>query len=170
MTKKTNTDPIDALGAAYETMYERAVTNFHTAKDKSGPLLHKFIDEAKHKAIELEELAVDDASKIASWLKRDLDDKINYLVYEENELKDWLGFETSQLESALLDLMLKTADKTTLELLRMKEMAQQPTRYNAGEITGPGTLKCEQCEEKIHFHKAGRIPSCPNCHATIFTR
>jgi len=170
MTKKQSNDPIDALGSAYEKMYERAVTNFHSAKNKSGPVLHKLIDEAKHKAIELEELATDDASQIADWLKRDLDDKVNYLIYEENELKDWLGFETSLLETAVLDLMLKTADKTILELLKMKEMAQRPARYNSGEVTGPGTLKCEQCDEKIHFHKAGKIPSCPNCHATIFTR
>lgn len=170
MSKKPNNDPIDTLGAAYEKMYERAVENLHKAKDTSTPLLHKFIDDAKLKAIELEELAKDDASKIAEWLKRDLNDKVNYLVSEENELKDWLGFETSLLESAVLDLMLKTADKTTLELLKMKNMTHQSPNYKSGEITGPGTLKCVECDEKIHFHKAGRIPSCPNCHATIFTR
>jgi len=170
MSKKPNNDPIDTLGAAYEKMYERAVENLHKAKDKSTPLLHKLIDDAKHKAIELEELAKDDANQIADWLKRDLNDKIDYLVYEENELKDWLGFETSLLKSAVLDLMLKTADKTTLELLTMKKTAQKSPGYNSGEITGPGTLKCVECDEKIHFHQAGRIPSCPNCHATIFSR
>lgn len=170
MKKDSHNDPIDTLGAAYEKMYERAVTNLHTTKDKSGPLLHKLIDEAKHKAIELEELAIEDASQIADWLKRDLNDKVNYLVYTENEVKDWLGFETSLLETAVLNLMLKTADKTTLELLKMKETTQQTTRYNTGEVTGPGTLQCDECDEKIHFHKAGKIPSCPSCHATTFHR
>ena len=170
MKKESHNDPIDTLGAAYEKMYERAVTNLHTAKDKSGPLLHKLIDDAKLKAIDMEELAIDDASQIADWLKRDLDDKVNYLVYTENEVKDWLGFETALIENAVLDLMLKTADKTTLELLNMKEKLQPSASYNSGEVTGPGTLQCDECDEKIHFHKAGKIPSCPNCNATTFHR
>lgn len=170
MKKNNLKDPIDTLGAAYEKMYERAVTNLHIAKDKSGPLFHKLIDDAKHKAIELEELAEEDAVKIADWLKRDLDNKVNYLLETESELKDWLGYETTLLESSVLDLMLKTADKTTLELLKMKENVQPSNVYNAGEITGPGTLSCEKCGEKHQFQKAAKIQPCRNCHATTFHR
>ena len=42
-------DPLDALGEAYEKMFERAVENFHKAEEKSGTLFHKLIDEAKEK-------------------------------------------------------------------------------------------------------------------------
>lgn len=170
MTKKSPHDPIDTLSTAYEKMYKRSLTNLHEAKDKSGPLLHKLIDEAKLKAIELEELAKEDASQIAAWLKRDLDEKVNYLVYAENELKKWLGFETSLIESAVLTLMLKTADSTTLELLKMKKNKQQPSIYRTDEVTGPGTLICDKCGEKIHFYQARKIPACPQCHSTIFHR
>ena len=170
MTKPTHNDPIDALGAAYEKMYERTAENLHTAEEKSGSLLHKLIDEAKDKAVELKELSEDDAGKLADWLKRDLDDTVNYLSDTGNELKDWLGFETTLLESAVLDLMLKAADKTTVELLTMKDYARQPHAYHTGEITGPGTLVCDQCSEKLHFHRAGKIPPCPKCHATTFHR
>ena len=170
MTKPTHNDPIDALGAAYEKMYERTAENLHTAEEKSGSLLHKLIDEAKDKAVELKELSEDDAAKLADWLKRDLDDTVNYLSETGLELKDWLGFETTLLESAVLDLMLKAADKTTVELLTMKDYARQPHAYHTGEITGPGTLVCDQCSEKLHFHGAGKIPPCPKCHATTFHR
>ena len=170
MTKPTHSDPIDALGAAYEKMYERAAENLHSTEKKSAQLLHKLIDEAKDKAVELKELSEDDAAKLADWLKRDLDDTVNYLSDTGNELKDWLGFETALLESAVLDLMLKAADKTTVELLTMKDYARQPHAYHTGEITGPGTLVCDQCSEKLHFHRAGKIPPCPKCHATTFHR
>jgi len=170
MTHPSHNDPIDALGAAYEKMYERAAENLHKAEETTGSLLHKLIDEAKEKAVELEELSEEDAVKLAGWLKRDLDDAANYLSETGLELKDWLGFETALLESAVLDLLLKAADKTTVELLAMKENARRTYAYRTGEITGPGTLVCDQCGEKLHFHRAGKIPPCPKCHATDFHR
>jgi len=170
MTKATHNDPIDALGAAYEKMFERAAASLDSAGEKSGSLLHELIDEASEKAVALKELSEDDAEKIAGWLKRDLDDTINYLSETGDELKDWLGFETVLLESAVLDLMLKAADKTTVELLTMKDYAHQPHAYHTGEITGPGTLACDQCSEKLHFHRAGNIPPCPKCQGTTFHR
>ena len=170
MTQPSHNDPIDTLGAAYEKMYERAAENLHHAKEKTAPLLHKLIDEAKDKAVELEDLSEQDAVKLAGWLKRDLDDAVSYLSETEHDLKDWLGFETTLLESAVFDLLLKAADKTTVSLLAMKENAQQPYTYRTGEITGPGTLVCDQCGEKLHFYRAGKIPPCPKCHATVFHR
>ncbi len=170
MKKPIHVDPLDALGAAYETMYERVAENLHKAKEHTGPLLHKFIDEARDKAVELDELTEEDAEKLTIWLKRDLDDAIDHMAETDDRLKDWLGFETTLIESALLYLLLETADKTTLQLLRMKENARLPSVYHTGEVTGPGTLICDECEEKLHFHNASRIPPCPKCHKTTFHR
>ena len=170
MTKPTHSDPIDALGAAYEKMYERAAENLHSTEKKSAQLLHKLIDEAKDKAVELKELSEDDAAKLADWLKRDLDDAISHIAETDEKLTDWLGFETTLIESALLYLLLETADKTTVELLQMKQNAERPYIYHTGEVTGPGMLICDQCGEVLHFHKAGRIPPCPRCHETQFHR
>ncbi len=170
MTKPVHVDPLDALGAAYETMYERVAGKLHKAKEQTGPQLHKYIDEARDKAVELDELTEEDAGKLGVWLKRDLDDAISHLSETNDKLQDWLGFETTLIESAFIHLLLETADPTTVELLRMKENARQPSEYHTGEVTGPGTLICEECGEKIHFHKAGKIPPCPRCHKTLFHR
>jgi len=170
MKNPIHVDPLDALGAAYETMYERVAKSLHNAKEHTGPLLHKFIDEAKDKAVELDELTEEDAEKLTIWLKRDLDDAIDHIAETDDKLKDWLGFETTLIESALLYLLLETADKTTVELLRMKENARLPSVYHTGEVTGPGTLICDECEEKLHFHNASKIPPCPKCHKTTFHR
>ncbi len=170
MKKTTQVDPLDTLGAAYETMYERVAKNLHNVKEHTGPLLHKFIDEAKDKAVELDELTEEDAEKLTDWLKRDLDDAISHIAETDEKLTDWLGFEATLIESALLYLLLETADKTTVQLLRMKENARLPSVYHTGEVTGPGTLICDECEEKLHFHNASRIPPCPKCHKTQFHR
>lgn len=170
MKKFIPVDPLDALGAAYETMYERVAERLKGVKQHTGPLLHKFIDEARDKAVKLDELTEEDAEKLTLWLKRDLDDAIDHIAETDDKLKDWLGFETTLIESALLYFLLETADKTTVELLRMKENARKPSIYHTGEVTGPGTLICEACGEKLHFQKAGHIPPCPQCRETIFHR
>ena len=170
MTKTPHVDPLDALGAAYETMYEHVAENLHKAKDKTGPLIHQLVDDAKEKAKEVEEVTEEDAEKLTAWLKRDLDDVISYLSETEYAVKDWLGFETSLIKNAMIHMMLETADKTTVQLLRMKENAHKPYEYHTGEIAGFGTLICDECGEKLHFHKAGKIPPCPRCHKTSFHR
>ncbi len=170
MKKTEHVDPLDALGAAYETMYEHAAANIHKVKDKSGPLLHELVDDAKDKVIKLEEVAEEDAEKISIWLKRDLEDVVHYLSEIDNEVKSWLGFETTLIKNEVIRLLLETADKTTVQLLRMKENADKPSLYHTGEITGPGTLICDDCGERIHFHKVAHIPPCPNCHKTDFHR
>jgi len=170
MKNKKHTDSLDALGAVYETMYEHVADNLHKVKDKSETLVHELVDEAKEKAKKIEQVTEEDAENLAKWLKRDLDDVINYLSETEHAFRDWLGFETELIKNELIQAMLDTADKTTLALLRMKENANQPAVYHTGEMAGFGTLICDECGEKLHFHKPARIPPCPKCHKTHFHR
>ncbi len=169
MNKKKYDDPLDTLAEAYEKLYEHTAGNIHKLKDLGAISLHQIIEEAKDKAIELDELTEKDAIKLTQWLKRDLEDAAMYLSETSHEIKDWLGFESIMLESELFLMFLDIADKTTVELQQFKENAQHP-EYHTGEITGPGTLTCDECGEKLHFYRAGKIPPCPKCHATIFHR
>jgi len=170
MKAKRHNDPLDTLGSAYEQMYEHLVNDIHQLKEKSGPAINKLIEQVKQKAIQLEEISEHEAEQLTEWLKRDLDDAANYLNKTQNELKDWLGFETALLENAVLDLLLKTADSTTVKLIKLKEQAQAPYTYRTGEITIAGTLVCDNCGENLHFYKAGKIPPCPKCHKVSYHR
>jgi NADH pyrophosphatase NudC (nudix superfamily) len=42
--------------------------------------------------------------------------------------------------------------------------------YHTGEITGIGTLFCDNCGHSLHFSKTGHIPPCPHCSHTRFHR
>jgi len=170
MTKPSNFEPIDVLSSAYETMYEHVAGGLDKAKNKSGALINELVDEAEEKISDLEDITEEDAKKLATWLKRDLDDAINFVAETEYALTDWLGFETALIKASFINALLETADPTTLALLRMKENAHEPYVYSTGEITGFGTLICDECGEKLHFHEAGKIPPCPKCHETSFHR
>lgn len=170
MTDKKHAEPLDALGTAYEKMYEHVADNLHKAKHTGDTLIHDLVDEAREKVKNIEEVTEEDAENLAVWLKRDLDDVVNYLAKTDYAFRNWLGFETSLLKNELLQAMLDSADKTTLALLRMKENAHEPAVYHTGEVIGFGTLICDECGEKLHFHQAGHIPPCPKCHKTSFHR
>jgi len=169
MTQHTP-DPIDILGEAYEKMFERAAEHFQHAEEKSLSLLHRLIDEARDEAIIMKEITRDDADQVADYLKRDLSHANRYLAETGHELKDWLGFETSLVETGLLDLMLKAADPTIIELNDFKESLEQLATRHTGEITAPGILVCDKCGEKLHFHRISKVPPCPKCHGTAFHR
>lgn len=170
MTKHSNDNSTDRLGATYESMYEHVAQNIHKLKDQSGTLLHDLVDEARDKMDKLEEVAEEDIDKASKWLKRDLDDVVEYLSETDYALKDWLGFESALIKNEMIRMLLESADKTTLEWLRMKENAHEPSTYNTGEIVGPGTLICDECGEKLHFHDTSHIPPCPKCNKTAFHR
>ena len=163
-------DPFDVLANAYEKMFESVAKGFHNAEKKSAELLHELIDKAKDEAVELEEVSREDAEKLSTYVKRDLGEAASHMSISGQELKDWLGFETTLLENEFVDQLLKLADPTEVELFKLKLDAQQTPTYHTGEITGPGTLLCDQCGEKLHFYRAGKIPPCPKCHATNYHR
>lgn len=170
MTKLTPPhDPIEALGEAYELLLDKTIEEAQTAKTKSGPALHQLIDEVAQKSSDVSELAGEEAIKIGHYLKRDLLDAASYLDKTGKALKDWLGFDITYLEDRLRDNFSQAADQTTIELLKLKQEAAA-AGYITGEITGPGTLVCDQCGEILHFHKAGHIPPCPKCKSSHFHR
>jgi len=170
MTKLTPPhDPIEALGEAYELLLDKAIEEAQTAKQKSGPALHHLIDELAEKSSEVNELASEEAVKISKYLKRDLLDAATYLEKSGKALKDWLGFDLALIEDRLRDNFIQAADQTTIELLKLKQAAEL-AGYHTGEITGPGTLVCDACGEKLHFHKAGHIPPCPKCQGSRYHR
>ena len=163
-------DPFDVLARAYEKMFESAAEGFHNAEKKSGELLHELLDKAKDEVVELEEVSREDAEKLTTYVKRDLSEAASHMSVTGQELKDWLGFETALLETEFVDQLLKLADPTEVELFQLKLDTEPTPPYHTGEITSPGTLLCDQCGEKLHFYRAGKIPPCPKCHASNFHR
>jgi hypothetical protein len=62
------------------------------------------------------------------------------------------------------------ADQTSVQLQQWSERARQASLYQAGQITGPGTLICDRCGAETRFTRAGRIPACAECGGLGFRR
>jgi len=170
MKYQHGSDLIDVLGEVYETMLEDVVERLLKVEEFSAPILHDLIDDAKEEAVKLEKVTKEEAAQLAETLKQDLNEGAHYLAKTGLEFKDWLGFEVETLESAALGKLLSVVDKTKLQMLALKNEIDKRAHPHTGEVTGAGTLVCDQCGEKLHFHKAGKVPPCPKCHGTTFHR
>ena len=158
------------LVAAYDKMMGRIEQLIDTAEQQALPVLQKNIDRAKQQAIELKEISQEEAEKLGNYLRRDLHDAAEHLEQTGKELSTWFNFDLKLIEERVLEVFAKVADKTRLELAQLAEQAKRATEYHTGEITSIGTLSCQSCGTVMNFKKTSRIPPCPKCHKTLFTR
>jgi len=153
------------MGDAYELLLEKALEKAH----QSGAIAHHMIAEIRADIVALNKFSDDEIAKLEAYVKRDLVDAAAYLDKTGKELKDWLGFDVELIKRDFWQRFSKAADQTTTALYQLKQQAEN-AGYHTGELTGLGTLVCDQCGEKLHFHKPGHIPPCPKCDSTHFHR
>jgi hypothetical protein len=156
--------------AAYDDMMTRVKTAIEEAEESTLPRVSGLIDKARDTAVELEELTVDEAEKVAYYLKRDLEDAGKHLSETGQELGDWLRFDVHQIEDRFLEMLALVADRTRLEMLQFEHDVEEGLAWHTGEITGPGSLACDACGAVTRFNETSEIPPCPNCGNTIYHR
>jgi predicted RNA-binding Zn-ribbon protein involved in translation (DUF1610 family) len=162
-----NHKPHDKLVPAYQQMLTRLKEILPHPNFKN---LRERIATAQEKAVGLEELTLEEAERIGDYLRRDIEDAAQFIVTTRQALADWMRFDLELIEDRLLDMFSLAVDHTRLELENLAELARHATDWCSGEITGPGTLYCDSCEQALYFHKPDYIPVCPNCGGTLFRR
>jgi len=174
MTDKDEQQLEAKLEQAYQNMMARLKTGLemvvdHT-REQTLPNLQQRIHMVVEKTIELEEISEEEGRKLGQYLQRDLEDAAQFLSRSNQELHDWLEFDLTLIEDSLLNLLKVTVNHTRDELLRLSLDAKLESEWHTGQVTGPGTLSCEQCGNTMQFHKPGRIPPCPSCKHIQFER
>lgn len=159
----------DPLATAYDIMLER----IHALVGQPGNrvfALRADLAFAREKAVELSELTREEATRIAMYLERDLHDAAVFIAETGQELRQWWRFDVQQVEERVLDMFSSVADQTSLQLRAVNETLRQTAIYQAGEVTGPGTLVCDHCGLEQHFPRSCRIDLCTSCHGKEFHR
>lgn len=167
--KDDHSETREKLISAYHRMLEQTQSAFKETLQDTAPQLKKLIDNAVETSIEIGELTKEEAHKIGEYLRRDLQDATEYMHTSNKELKDWFRFDLELVEDRLLEMFSLMSDPTRIALDNLAQTADM-AEWHTGEITGPGTLRCDDCDHDLHFHQVGHIPPCPNCHATKFHR
>jgi polyhydroxyalkanoate synthesis regulator phasin len=163
----------DHLLGAYERMLQQArdaVEDGAKLAEESTPKLRQLLERIRDNMVELGELTREEGQKLADYVQRDIEDAAHYLVETGDDLRDWWRFDLELMERRMLDAFTSVADMTSLELSQWAERARRATLYQAGQVTGPGTLVCDRCGAETHFTRVGRIPACAECGGLEFRR
>lgn len=164
---------VDRLVQAYQRMIERVgdrLAHLEQAEQQALSQLRGAIEHAADQAVELDELTREEARLVADYVRRDVEDAGHYLAHTGRELRDWLQFDVEYMERQLFDWFSQIADHTRLDLLMFNAEVSRGGHYYTGDVTGPGTLSCDHCARSLVFSEIARVPSCPACQGTVFSR
>jgi hypothetical protein len=155
---------------AYGKMLDRLRHALDDLENDVRPRLRLALEQARERTVELGELTREEANRIAEYLRRDIEQAADYTTRNDQDLRGWLRMDIQLIEDWIWDRFSSVADQTRLDWMRFEQSLEEASTYHTGEVTGPGTLTCQNCEEQMQFHRPGRIPPCPHCHSTRFDR
>lgn len=160
----------------YGKMMERVKTHLEElekAEKAAFPRLSASIEQAAEKAVVLGDLTREEARLIGGYLKRDIEDAGQYLLTTGRDLRAWMRFDLELIEDRLLEFFEHGVDQSRLELSAFEQPlaeSEGEMAYHSGEVTGPGTLQCENCGERVIFYAPALIGPCSACQGTSFVR
>lgn len=154
----------DAYDVLMAFLYEAMDDTLHSVADA--------LEIAKRKTHEMGVYTQEEINTIADYLMRDVEHVAHHpsLAEENNSLTEWLKFDIALIENFALDAFLGIADKTRIKLAELAIEAKQHHPYHSGEVAGPGTFSCNQCQKHIAFKSTSLIPNCPHCQGSSFKR
>lgn len=158
------------LVQAYDRMLQRAEQALGSATARSGSALIDALQTARDEAAKLGELTREEAERVHHFISRDLYAAGRHLAEEEREVADWLRLGLLVAEQDVLGRFARLAETAKLEFRHLEKAKQRYDEWHTGEATTIGTLCCRACGELIHFQRTGRVPPCPKCRGTMYTR
>jgi rubrerythrin len=151
--------------------YGEFMQHLHEAMEDTLHSFSEALEISKEKTSQSNELTDEELDKVSSYVQRDIEHAAQGLEHkaDNDSLSEWFKFDVELIEKFTLDAFLSVADKTRIELEKIKQLATKHT-YHSGDITFPGTFICDECGKEIAFKIPSEIPECPTCHATTFIR
>ncbi|MCF6202747.1 MAG: zinc ribbon-containing protein [Methylococcaceae bacterium] len=155
---------INAYDDLMRHLYEIMDDTLHSVADA--------LDLAKEKTSELGGLTQEEINEVSDFLMRDIEHaaQSSPTVSDDDSLSEWFKFDVDLIENFALEAFSSLADKTQLELAKIKNQAKKYHPYKSGDIAGPGTFICDKCGKQIAFKSTSKIPHCPKCDAESFSR
>jgi len=161
--------PSNRLIEAYNQMMTSIRSAFENTEE-SDMSLSKAISMAREEITHISDITQDEAEEISNFIKRDINDAAEYMMESSSEFSDWLMLDIEVIERKLIELFLSVADKTRVELEQLGVQNRELSLYYSGEITGPGTLQCNECGHKVSFTTTSHIGNCEECGHNTFSR
>jgi isocitrate dehydrogenase len=148
----------DALAARFKELFE-------SGAEKTAEVAQTTMEKARQQLTHAGAFTEEQGQKLKGFLERDFG-QIASSLRDEAKMK----LNPSRLGTGALASISSLLQAAGSALSGAAEKADQSLSCRSGEITSAGTLTCKDCGHSMHFKKTGRIPPCPKCHKTEFTK
>lgn len=153
------------LAELYEKMSKVVRENLERAGMLTEDAFERALQESREWAYRMKDHYGDDISRVSEFIRRDWHEGIRYT--REQMVK---SFNFDRIQAGLLGVLFRLAEAAGSQLESFASKLKERLTYKTGEIAGAGTLECGECGQTLLFDKPTRIPPCPKCRGTVFTR
>ena len=151
-------DQYDELAAKFKELFE-------SGAEKTTEVAQAAMEKARQQLTAAGAFTEERGQKLKGFLERDFG-QIASTVRDEAKVK----FNPARIGTGALASIVSLLQAAGSALSGAAEKAGESLSCRSGEITSAGTLTCKDCGHSMHFKKTGRIPPCPKCHKTEFTK
>jgi len=149
----------------YDVLADKFHEVFDASADKTTEFAHIAMEKAREQLTLAGHFTEEQGQKLKTWLSHDFSRVTQAMKVGAKE-----KLNPSRLGAGALASMSKLLHLTGVALSQVADKADGALACKSGEITSAGSLRCHACHYEVHFKKTGRIPPCPKCHKTEFSK
>jgi len=149
----------------YEKMSRTLRSNLERAGTLTEDVFERALKESQELALKMRDHYGDDIRKVSDFIRRDWHEAIRYTRDQTRKSLD-----LERIQVGIMGVLSRMAQMAGSQLENFAGRMQERLTYKTGEIAGAGTLECKQCGQTLLYEKPTRIPPCPKCRNTLFSR
>ncbi|MDQ6998109.1 MAG: NADP-dependent isocitrate dehydrogenase [Mariprofundus sp.] len=161
----SHVDHADTVADQYDELAARFKEQFETGAERSAEFAGIAMEKARKQLTAAGAFSEEQGQNLKTFLERDLSQMAETMRDEAKEKLNPARVGAGAMSS--LSALLNMAGS---RFASIAEKTKEAISCRSGEITSAGTLTCVSCDHELHFKKTGRVPPCPNCHATTFRK
>lgn len=148
--------------------YQKLISRTDELMASGRKTLDEAVKKAREEVTSAGNYSREQSDKIAAYVKRDLQHAVNYTSKTGKNIRH--AVDPKRLAAGTHSLVARILTSTADTLGQWAQKSEQQLEFKTGEMTGPGTLSCKNCQEELQLTRASRIPPCPKCHQTLFRK
>jgi isocitrate dehydrogenase len=158
----------EKLAQKYDLLASKFKEFYQAGKERSSESMSEALEKAREQLTALGEFSTEQGQELKQYLARDLDQTISDAQKLGEEAKEKLN--PARLGAGALASLSSILELTGNALRTLSDKTKEKLSYKTGEITSAGTLTCQTCRQEVHIKKTGRVPPCPKCSGTLFSK
>ncbi|MDQ6991214.1 MAG: NADP-dependent isocitrate dehydrogenase [Mariprofundaceae bacterium] len=149
----------------FDDLADKFQEEFEAGTDKTTEFAHSALEMAREKLTLAGRFTEEQGQKLKVFMENDF---FRIATSMKDDAKEKLN--PARLGTGALSSIASLLQAAGSAISGMAEKTEESLVCRSGDITSAGRLTCKSCGHTLEFKKTGRIPPCPECHTTEFTK